>query len=146
MSCWRLTRTSWLDVCGQKQEQRIQTQEVCNKQSLPLPFWYIRSLNSNSDKIAIWDTIPPSSQSAGFLDKISIPSPRNLSLDFLACTCGEQYVFGLSNNTILLDSWDQGWEKEYKNLWTMNKKTGIKVYQLRKLKMGIFLYYYFNRF
>ena len=48
-------------------------------------FYHKRSLNSNLGKMALWDTNPPSSQSAGFLNKGSISCPNNLSLDLLAC-------------------------------------------------------------
>ena len=33
----------------------------------------------------IWDTTPPSSQSAGFPNKVTIPCPNNSFLDLLAC-------------------------------------------------------------
>ena len=53
--------------------------------TLPLPFQYKRSLKSNTGKMFLWDTSSPSSQSAGFLDKASIPCPSSSSLDLLAC-------------------------------------------------------------
>ena len=33
----------------------------------------------------LWDTSPPSSPSAGFLNKVAIPCPKDSSLNFLAC-------------------------------------------------------------
>ena len=46
----------------------------------PLLNSYKRSLGSNSDKMVLWDTSPPSSQSAGFLNKVAIPWLKNSSL------------------------------------------------------------------
>ena len=35
--------------------------------------------------MVLWDTSPPSSQSAGFPNKVNIPCPNNWSPDLLAC-------------------------------------------------------------
>ena len=35
--------------------------------------------------MVLWDTSPPSSWSAGFLNKVAIPCPNTLSLDLLTC-------------------------------------------------------------
>ena len=35
--------------------------------------------------MVLWDSSPPSSQSAGFPNKVTIPCPNNLSLDLLTC-------------------------------------------------------------
>ena len=35
--------------------------------------------------MVLWDISPPSSWSAGFLNKVAIPSPNNVSLNLLAC-------------------------------------------------------------
>lgn len=35
--------------------------------------------------MVLWDTGPPSSGSAGFLNRVTIPCPNNLSLSLLAC-------------------------------------------------------------
>ena len=35
--------------------------------------------------MVLWDTSPPSSRSAGFPSKVTIPCPNNLSLELLAC-------------------------------------------------------------
>ena len=35
--------------------------------------------------MVLWDISPPSSRSAGFLNKVAIPCPNSLSLDLLAC-------------------------------------------------------------
>ena len=35
--------------------------------------------------MVLWDTSPPSSRSAGFLNKVTIPCPNTSSLDLLAC-------------------------------------------------------------
>ena len=44
-----------------------------------------RSLNSNLGKMILWDTSPPSFQSASFPSKVTIPCPQNLSLLLLSC-------------------------------------------------------------
>ena len=44
-----------------------------------------KSRNSNSGKVVLWETSPPSSRSAGFLNKVTIPCPNTSSLDVLAC-------------------------------------------------------------
>ena len=85
MSCWRFTVTSWPDLHRQLQEQRIPTPRSLQQPATPLPFWYKRSLNSSSEKMVLWDTSPPSSQSAGFLNKVIIQCPNSLSLDVSAC-------------------------------------------------------------
>ena len=54
-----------------------------------------KSLNPNSGKMVLWGTGPPSSLSAGFQNKVTVPCPNNSSLKFLAC--GEQNKLGLSN-------------------------------------------------
>ena len=41
-----------------------------------------RSLNCNSDTEILWDSSPPSSWSASFLNKVNIPCPKNLSVGF----------------------------------------------------------------
>ena len=48
-------------------------------------FYYKRSLNANSSKMVLWDTSPPSSRSAGFLNKVTIPCPNISSLNLWAC-------------------------------------------------------------
>ena len=60
-------------------------QEVCNNQPHSLPFQYKRSLNSTSGKMVFWGTGPPSSWSAGFLNKVVILCRNNFSLDLVAC-------------------------------------------------------------
>ena len=42
-------------------------------------------MNSNSGKLVLWDTSPPSSWSAGFPNKVTILCPNSSSLDLLAC-------------------------------------------------------------
>ena len=49
-----------------------------------LPFYYKRSLNSNSGKIVLLDTNEPFSWSADFLNKVTIPCSNTLSI-YLAC-------------------------------------------------------------
>lgn len=49
------------------------------------PFSIKGSLKSNSGKMALCDAGPPSSRSADFLNKVTIPCPNNLSLYLLAC-------------------------------------------------------------
>ena len=51
----------------------------------PFPFSCKRSQNSNSGTLVLWDTSPSSSQSAGFLNKVTIPRPNNSSVDLLVC-------------------------------------------------------------
>ena len=51
----------------------------------PSPFSKKRSLNSTPGKMVLWDTSPSSSRSAGFLNKVAIPCPKNSFLDLLAC-------------------------------------------------------------
>lgn len=59
--------------------------QICNDQTHPLLLGYKTSPNSNSGKMALWDTSPSSSQSSGFLNKTSIPYPPKSSLDLLTC-------------------------------------------------------------
>ena len=40
---------------------------------------------SISGNMVVWDMSPPSSQFAGFPDKVAVPCPNTLSLDSLAC-------------------------------------------------------------
>ena len=47
--------------------------------------------------MVLWDTSPPSSQFAGFLNKVAIPCPNNSSLYFIGLSCGKQYELGLGN-------------------------------------------------
>ena len=49
--------------------------------------------------MVLWDTSPPSSPSAGFLNKVAILCPNNLSLDLLACreASSTSLDFGLGN-------------------------------------------------
>ena len=74
-----------LDSCKNK---GFLNQEVCNNQPYPLPFECKRSLNSNSGKVVLWEMSPPSSQSAGFPNKVAIPCLSNSSLHLLACCAG----------------------------------------------------------
>lgn len=69
------------DLYGQVKEQRIitptkagsgQHQEVCNNQTQSFPFQYKRSQNSNSGKMILRESSPPSSQSAGFTNKVAM--------------------------------------------------------------------------
>lgn len=46
--------------------------------------------------MVLWDASPPSSPSAGFVDKVAIPGPSNSSLDYWP-VCSKQYELGLSN-------------------------------------------------
>ena len=55
------------------------------QQPQPLTFQYKRSLHSNLNKMVLCNTSPPSSQSAGFLNKVPIPFPNNSYLHLLAC-------------------------------------------------------------
>ena len=43
---------------------------------------------------------PPSSKSADFPDKVVIPCPQDLSLNFIGLLCDEQYNLGLNNGYI----------------------------------------------
>ena len=46
-------------------------------------------------KMVLWDTSPPSSWSAGFPNKVTIPCPNTSPLDLLACRAVSQYELGL---------------------------------------------------
>ena len=46
--------------------------------------FYKRSQHPDPSKMALWDSSPPSSQCAGFLNKVVISFPNNSSLDYLA--------------------------------------------------------------
>ena len=61
------------------------------------PFWYKRSLNSNLVNTVLQDTGPPSSQSAGFLNKVNVPCPNNFSLN---CCVVSSMSFELLNSMI----------------------------------------------
>ena len=50
------------------------------------PFWYKRSLNSNSGNVVLWGMSPPS-WFAGFPDKVVIPCSNNLNLHYWPVTC-----------------------------------------------------------
>ena len=47
--------------------------------------------------MVIWDTSPPSSGSAGFPNKVTIPYPNN----YVGLSCGEQYKLGLVTKKII---------------------------------------------
>ena len=57
--------------------------------------FYKRSQYPDLSKMVLWDSSPPSSRCAGFLNKVAISCPNNSSLDYLA-------LCGMSN--ISLDS------------------------------------------
>ena len=80
LSYWRFTRTSKPDLHRQLQEQKILATRSLQQQTL-----LNISLDSNSRKMVLWDTCPPSFQSAGFPNKVAIPCAGNWSLDLLAC-------------------------------------------------------------
>ena len=68
----------------------VRTKNSCSKQFVaishtPSPFSTNTSLNSNPVKIVLWDSSPPFFLSAGFLNKVAIPWPNNLSLNLLSC-------------------------------------------------------------
>ena len=70
-----------MDICKNK---RFWHQEVCSTQPHPFLFQYKRSQNSNLGKVVLWDTSPPSSQSAGFQSKVAGLCPSNSCFDLLA--------------------------------------------------------------
>ena len=49
-------------------------------------FEYKRNLNSNLGKMVLWDTSLPSSQSAGFPNKVAILHPNDSNCSSLACS------------------------------------------------------------
>ena len=63
---------------------------------LSVPLEYKRSLNSNSDKMVLWDASPLTSLSAGFLKKVAILCSNNSSFNGLLY--GEEYELGLCNS------------------------------------------------
>ena len=76
----------WPDLRGQLQEQRIPAPRSLQQPTTTVsPFSVKRTLNSNSGKMVLWDTSPPSSWSTGFLNKVTIPCLNTPSLDLLAC-------------------------------------------------------------
>ena len=58
---------------------------MCSNQPHSLPFQCERNLNSYLGKIVLGDTGSPPSQSPGFLSKVTIACPNNLSLDLSTC-------------------------------------------------------------
>ena len=64
------------------------------------PFWYKRSLNSKLVNTVLQDTGPPSSQSAGFLNKVNVPCPSNFSLNLMPCCVVSSMSFELVNSMI----------------------------------------------
>ena len=69
-----------MDRCKNK---GFQCQEICSNDEYSFPFENKRSLNSNLDKMILWDTSPSSSWSAGFPNKVTIYCPNNSSLNLL---------------------------------------------------------------
>ena len=63
----------------------------------PLPFKCKRSLNSNSGRMVLWDTSPPSLHLLAFWIKSLFLAPTACFLAF-DLLCGEQYEFGLDNS------------------------------------------------
>ena len=66
-----MTGPTWIAA----KNKGLQHQDICNSPPHLLPFWSERSLNSN-----LGDG-PPSSRSAGFLNKVAIPCPNTLSVN-----------------------------------------------------------------
>ena len=64
----------------------------------PHPPLVYEQTESNSGKMVFWDRGPPPSQSAGFLNKVTIPLPQQIVSQFIALLCGEQYLLGLSHS------------------------------------------------
>ena len=71
------------------------TKKSATTNHIPSPYSKKRSRNSNSGKMVLWDTSPPSSLSASFLNKVTIPCPSNLSLDLLAYRVGSSMSLDL---------------------------------------------------
>ena len=60
-------------------------------------FQYKRSLNSNSGKMVLWNSSPPSSWSAGFTNKVTVPCPNKSSLSLLVCCTASSMSLGLDS-------------------------------------------------
>ena len=81
---------TYLDTCKNKELshffQGLSGTKRSATTSYTLPFYYKRSLNSNSGEMVLWDTNDAFFSSTDFLNKVTIACPNTLSL----------YVFGLS--------------------------------------------------
>ena len=84
------------------QELRIQTpRSLYQPTTPPLPFYYKRSLNSNSGTTVLWGTGPSSSPAAGFPNKLTVPCPSDSSLDLLTHRVASSMGFGFGNIIIV---------------------------------------------
>ena len=86
-----VTRSTWTGA-GKKDSG---TNSLRQSAAPTPPFWYERSLSSNSGEVILWDTSPPSSQSAGFPNSHCSSAGHLVSL-FIGLSCGEQYSKSLT--------------------------------------------------
>ena len=91
-----VTKPTW--TAARTKDSR--TKKLATTSHNPFPFSIKRSLISNLGKMVLRDMSLPSSQSAGFLNKVALPCPSSSSLDLLACCAVSKDELGLSNNLL----------------------------------------------
>lgn len=80
-----LLKLSWLPKWTDARTKDLNTKKFAKTNHIPSTFNIKEAWIQHQERCFFWNTSSPSSQSVGFLNKVSIPCLNNLSFNLLAC-------------------------------------------------------------